>query len=280
MTTTLAESANKHCFVTFYVPWSDLSAAYVPEIYDQYTQDYIDLSVTKHKELADSFNSDYVFVNDTDYCESLFLKYDIPRLGHNDIFNIKFMLLEELFARYETITYIDFDIIQIGQPQQKDISALTTPSCAIRYTEPLPGKQVYEKTVHLCKLFNIEPSREVWQNNNGVITLSKQIWQQLDYINSLKVVYNTAQETETIRDLSGKEFAYTICDETMFNFLTMYKNINVTRLQENLNILVRNEQEFQNAVSSNNDFCMMHFTKHTGKEILNRELRNKSSILY
>lgn len=280
MTTTQAESARKHCFVTFYVPWSDLSQAYVPEIYDQYTQDYIDLSVSKHKELAESFNSDYVFVDDKEYCESLFTKYNIPRLGHNDIFNIKFMLMEELFDRYDSITYIDFDVMHIGNAQPKDITALTTPACAIHYTEPLPGLQVYEKTVHLCKLFGIEPTREVWQNNNGVITLSKEVWDKLDYVNSLRTVYATAQETETVRDMPGWEFAYTICDEAMFNFLTMYKQVTVDRIAYNLNILVRNEQEFQNAVSNNTGFCMLHFTKHTGKEILNNELRNKNGILY
>ena len=42
-----------HGFFTFYIPWSNLSGAYVPEIYEQYTQDYIDLSVKKHKELLE-----------------------------------------------------------------------------------------------------------------------------------------------------------------------------------------------------------------------------------
>ena len=103
-----------HSFFTFYVPWSNLSGAYVPEIYEQYNSEYIELSKQKHKELSNMFGSDYQFVDDLHYCKGLFKKYNMPMLGHNDIFNIKFMLFEEYFKKYDKLTYIDFDIIHKG----------------------------------------------------------------------------------------------------------------------------------------------------------------------
>ena len=63
MTTTQAASHRKHTFLTFYIPWSNLSGAYVPEIYENYTQEYIDLSKKKHIELAKQFGSDYQFID-------------------------------------------------------------------------------------------------------------------------------------------------------------------------------------------------------------------------
>jgi hypothetical protein len=58
----------------------------------------------------------------------------------------------------------------------------------------------------------------------------------------------------------------------------MYKNIDVARYQPEFNTLVRNREEFERC--DGNDFRMFHFTKHTGKEVLNEELRNPNSILY
>jgi hypothetical protein len=256
-----------HGFFTFYIPWSNLSGAYVPEIYEQYTQDYIDLSVKKHKELADYFDSDYKFVNDTKYCKQLFSKYSMPMLGHNDIFNIKFMLFEEYFKTYNQLTYIDFDVIHKGIPNQKLKENFLDVECAIHYTKPLPGKGIHNKTEKLCEIFNVAPNRMIWQNNNGVITLTKDVWKEMDYLNTIKEVYGKAGN-----------FALEICDETMFNFITIYKGIDVARYQPEFNTLVRNREEFERCDGS--DFRMFHFTKHTGKEVLNEELRNPNSILY
>ena len=107
----------------------------------------------------------------------------------------------------------------------------------------------------------------IWQNNNGVITISKDVWEKMDYINTIKEVYKKAES-----------FANDICDETMFNFLTLYKDIEVTRYDNQFNTLVRKREEFD--CHDGNEFRMFHFTKHTGKEVLNEELRNPSSILY
>tara|TARA_B100002019_G_scaffold291791_1_gene312983 strand:+ start:1893 stop:2666 length:774 start_codon:yes stop_codon:yes gene_type:complete len=256
-----------HGFFTFFIPWSNLSGAYVPEIYEQYTQEYIDLSVKKHKQLADRFSSDYHFINNTRYCKDLFSKYSMPMLGHNDIFNIKFMLFEEYFKQYNTLTYIDFDVIHKGTPLQKDVDEFCNVECAIHYTKPLPGKGIHNKTEKLCEIFDIKPNRMIWQNNNGVITLTKDVWDKMQYLDTIKEVYNKAGD-----------FAVDICDETMFNFITIYKDIDVTRYKPEFNTLVRNRAEFEQ--NDGNEFRMFHFTKHTGKEVLNEELRNPTSILY
>lgn len=284
MTTTRVESA-KHCFFSFYVPWGDLSGAYVPEIYDQYTREYIDLSIAKHKQLASLFDSEYKFFNDKQYCESLFEKYNLPRLGHNDIFNIKFMLMAELFEQYDHITYIDFDVIHKGIPEKGAVNKLKNTQCGIHWTEPQPGYLVYERTQVLCDIFNVSPSRDIWQNNNGVIAMSKKVWDCINYVDTIKKVYDRVLSLDYV-NLSTEtgmtdsaEFASSICDETMFNFITMYRGIDVTFLPATYNVLIRNEDEFAGP-SRSSDFAMMHFTKHTGKEVLNRELRNPNSIIY
>lgn len=270
MTTTQAASHRKHTFLTFYIPWSNLSGAYVPEIYENYTQEYIDLSKKKHNEFADQFGSDYHFIDNLRYCNSLFQRYDIPMIGHNDIFNIKFMLLEEYFNRYDSITYIDFDVIHKGKPAVTNVQSFLEPECAIHWTEPLPQNGIYKKVTELCRIFNVLPNREIWQNNNGVITISKQAWKDLDYLRTIKEIYKTV----------NLDFAETLCDESLFNFITMYKNINVTRYDAEYNTLVRCREEFDCHRQEGNKFRMFHFTKHTGKEVLNEELRNPTSILY
>tara|TARA_B100001057_G_scaffold481953_1_gene556598 strand:- start:2930 stop:3703 length:774 start_codon:yes stop_codon:yes gene_type:complete len=256
-----------HSFFTFYIPWSNLSGAYVPEIYEQYTQDYIDLSKDRHSDLSKSFSSHYHFINNTRYCKRLFLDYNLPMIGHNDIFNIKFMLFDHYFKTYDKLTYIDFDVIQKGSPTSNERKQFLDVDCAIHYTQPLPGKGIHDKTTRLCELFDISPNREIWQNNNGVITISKDVWEQMDYINTIKEVYNRAGN-----------FAVDICDETMFNFITIYKDIDVARYDSQYNTLVRRREEFDCHTDKN--FRMFHFTKHTGKEVLQEELRNPSSILY
>ena len=132
-----------HSFFTFYVPWSNLSGAYVPEIYEQYNSEYIELSKQKHKELSSMFGSDYQFVDDLKYCNSLFKKYNMPMIGHNDIFNIKFMLFEEYFKTYDKLTYIDFDIIHtIRNP----LSAVSSPvNNWLRYET---GKHFFAKSIY------------------------------------------------------------------------------------------------------------------------------------
>ena len=117
-------------------------------------------------------------------------------------------------------------------------------------------------------MFKLDPNRMIWQNNNGVITISKQMWAELNYLETIKEVYAKSQD----------QFAKEICDETMFNFITMYKDIDVTRYSPTFNTLVRRREEFD--IHTGNEFRMFHFTKHTGKEILNEELRNPTSILY
>jgi len=256
-----------HSFFTFYIPWSNLSGAYVPEIYEQYTQDYIDLSKDRHSKLSKSFSSHYHFINNTRYCKQLFEDYNLPMIGHNDIFNIKFMLFDYYFKTYDKLTYIDFDVIQKGTPTSNERNEFLNVDCAIHYTQPLPNKGIHDKTTRLCELFNVIPKREIWQNNNGVITISKDVWQQMDYINTIKEVYNRAGN-----------FAVDICDETMFNFITMYKDIDVSRYDSQYNTLVRKREEFDCHIDKN--FRMFHFTKHTGKEVLQEELRNPTSILY
>lgn len=270
MTTTRAASHRKHTFLTFYIPWSNLSGAYVPEIYENYTQEYIDLSKKKHIELAKQFGSDYQFIDNLRYCNSLFQRYDIPMLGHNDIFNIKFMLLEEYFDRYDSITYIDFDIIHKGKPAVTNVQSFLEPECAIHWTEPLPQHGVHKKVTELCRIFNVVPNREIWQNNNGVITISKQAWKDLDYLRAVKEIYKTVDSTLAVK----------LCDESLFNFITMYRGINVTRYDSEYNTLVRRREEFDCHFEEGNKFRMFHFTKHTGKEVLNEELRNPTSILY
>lgn len=257
-----------HSFFTFYVPWSNLSGAYVPEIYEQYNSEYIELSKQKHKELSSMFGSDYQFVDDLKYCNSLFKKYNMPMIGHNDIFNIKFMLFEEYFKTYDKLTYIDFDIIHKGKCSLKEKENFLKPDCAIHWTQPLPEYGIFRRTKKLCDLFRFGPNRMVWQNNNGVITISKQMWEKLNYIETIKEVYAKAPML----------FAKEICDETMFNFITMYKDVDVTRYDPVFNTLVRRREEFD--AHPGDGFRMFHFTKHTGKEILNEELRNPSSILY
>ena len=168
-----------HGFFTFFIPWSNLSGAYVPKIYEQYTQEYIDLSVKKHKHLAEWFESNYHFVNNLRYCKQLFKDYRMPMLGHNDIFNLKFMLFDEYFKIYDKLTYIDFDVIHKGLPTLNDRKTFLNVDCAIHYTEPLPGKQIHVKTLKLCEIFKVNPNRMVWQNNNGVITISKDIWEKI-----------------------------------------------------------------------------------------------------
>ena len=256
-----------HGFFTFFIPWSNLSGAYVPKIYEQYTQEYIDLSVKKHKHLAEWFESNYHFVNNLRYCKQLFKDYRMPMLGHNDIFNLKFMLFDEYFKIYDKLTYIDFDVIHKGLPTLNDRKTFLNVDCAIHYTEPLPGKQIHVKTLKLCEIFKVNPNRMIWQNNNGVITISKDVWEKMDYINTIKEVYKKAES-----------FANDICDETMFYFLTLYNDIDVTRYDNQFNTLVRKREEFD--CHDGNEFRMFHFTKHTGKEVLNEELRNPSSILY
>ena len=256
-----------HSFFTFYIPWSNLAGAYVPEIYEQYTQEYIDLSRDKHSALSKSFNSDYHFVNNARYCKNLFSQYSLPMIGHNDIFNLKFLLFDDYFNVYDKLTYIDFDVIQKGVPTMNERREFLNVDCAIHYTEPLPNMGIHDKTTRLCELFNFSPTREIWQNNNGVITISKQVWEEMDYINTIKKVYDKAGS-----------FAVDICDETMFNFLTMYKGIDVNKYESQFNTLVRRREEFE--CHKDDKFRMFHFTKHTGKEVLNEELRNPRSILY
>lgn len=266
MTTIQAASPRKHTFITFYVPWSSLSGTYVPEIYEQYTTEYIELSKNKHNKLAEDFGSDYIFIDNLRYCKSLFQKYNIPMIGFNDIFNIKFMLLEEYFNRYDSITYIDFDVIQKGTPTEKERAELLNNSCGIHYVDPMPGYLIHDNVLRLCDDFNITPNREIWQNNNGVITINRDTWLELDYLRTIREVYKKVN------------YAEEICDETMFNFITMYKNVDVLGYSDQFNTLVRRRSEFDK--HSSNRFRMFHFTKHTGKDVLNEELRNPSSILY
>ena len=150
---------------------------------------------------------------------------------------------------------------------QKDVDEFCNVECAIHYTKPLPGKGIHNKTEKLCKIFDIKPNRMIWQNNNGVITLTKDVWNKMQYLDTIKEVYDKAGD-----------FALDICDETMFNFITIYKDIDVTRYKPEFNTLVRNRAEFEQ--NDGNEFRMFHFTKHTGKEVLNEELRNPTSILY
>ena len=266
MTTIQAAYPRKHTFLTFYVPWSNLSGAYVPEIYEQYTNEYIELSKNKHQKLAEDFGSDYIFIDNLRYCKSLFQKYNIPMIGFNDIFNIKFMLFEEYFNRYDSISYIDFDVVQKGTPTEEDQHKFLSASCGIHYVEPMPGYLIHDNVTKLCNDFNIKPNRDIWQNNNGVITINKDTWLDLDYLRTVREVYNKV------------EYAEQVCDETMFNFATMYNNVDVQHYEDKFNTLVRRREEFD--CHEREEFRMFHFTKHTGKDVLNEELRNPLSILY
>lgn len=250
------------------MPWSDLKGTYVPEVYEQYTQDYIDLCVSKHQKLANDCDSDYVFVNSLDECIELFDQYQLPRVSSNDIFNIKFMLLDKLFDQYEYITYIDFDVIHKGTPTSKDIRSLTQQEFSVHYSDPIPDMLVHRNVRKLCNYYDVPIVRPIWQNNNGVITVSKQGWKKLNYLDCVKMVY---------ADISWCE---EICDESMLNFITLYNCVQVKHLPADYNTLVRSEEEFARRVANNNDFQMMHFTKHTGKQVLNQQLRDSSSILY
>lgn len=259
-----------HTFLTYFVPWDrdNFKESYVPTIYDQYTEQYINLTKKSHEKLSNDFGIDYVFIDDLDYCLSLFDKYRLPRLGTNDLFNIKFLLLEEYFNKYDTITYIDFDVVAINSPNEQQVQNLKSQTCHMWYIEPIPDGLVYQNTQRLCNEFNIQPHRPIFQNNNGVYTLSKQAWKNLDYIETVKEIYRTT-------DL---DFAETLCDESLFNFITLYKNVYVDQLDYCFNTMARTQQEYDKLPKD--EFAMIHFSKDTGKEVLNNLLFDPTSILY
>jgi len=257
-----------HTFLTYFVPWNNFKDTYVPTIYNNYTEQYINLTKSTHKKLSNDFDIDYVFVNDLDYCLSLFDKYRIPRLGPNDLFNIKFLLLEEYFEKYYTITYIDFDVVAINTPSTEQIHNLKSQTCSMWYVDPLPNNLLYQNVTRLCNEFEITPTRPIVQNNNGVFTINKTSWKNLNYLETLKEIY-----IET--DLN---FAETLCDESLFNFISLYRNVYVDRLDYVFNTHARSNEEYKRI--DKNDFAMIHFSKDTGKEVLNNLLFDPTSILY
>jgi len=259
-----------HTFLTYFVPWprQDFKGSYVPTIYNNYTNQYIELTKKQHKKLSDDFDTDYVFVDDLEYCFDLFTKYDLPRFGPNDLFNIKFLLMEEHFKLYDTITYIDFDVVQIGTPNQSQIADLKSQICSIRYTDPMPGYLIHNNVSKLCDIFNIKNTSPIWQNNNGVFTFDKEIWNKLDYINTLKEIYSVIDD----------QFASELCDESLFNFIRIYKDVEVTKLDDHFNQFARHKDEYENIDKT--VFQMIHFSKDTGKEVLKDLLFNPLSVLY
>lgn len=259
----------KHTFLTYFIPWDQYKHTYNPTIYNSYTEQYIELTKNKHNQLSADFYTDYQFINDAEYCISLFDKYNLDRFGPNDLFNIKFLLLEEYFQTYDTITYIDFDVVQVGSPTQEQVEELKTDTCAIRYTPGSTEYLVHKNVKRLCEIFSVPYVAEnIFQNNNGVFTISKEEWKKLDYLNSLKKVYNTID----------KQFAFELCDESLFNFIRLLTNVPVKRLNTNFNTFARNREEYIKICK--NDFRMIHFSKDTGKEVLNELLFDPNSILY
>ena len=136
------------------------------------------------------------------------------------------------------------------------------------YVDPLPNNLLYQNVTRLCNEFEITPTRPIVQNNNGVFTINKTSWKNLNYLETLKEIY-----IET--DLN---FAETLCDESLFNFISLYRNVYVDRLDYVFNTHARSNEEYKRI--DKNDFAMIHFSKDTGKEVLNNLLFDPTSILY
>ena len=268
MTMTQAALVN-HTFLTYFIPWDQFKGTYNPTIYNSYTEKYIELTKNKHSQLSADFETDYLFVNDAEYCISLFEKHNLKRFGANDLFNIKFLLLEEYFEKYDAITYIDFDVVQVGTPTRDQIENLKTHECAIRHTPSNPEYLVHKNVKRLCELFDVPYIQDdVFTNNNGVFTISKEGWKKLDYLNSLRKIYNHLDE----------QFSSELCDESLFNFIRLLSQVPVTNLDEQFNSFARSREEYIRL--DKNDFRMIHFSKDTGKQVLNELLFDPNSILY